>query len=131
MKLWPGLVAEAFEDLCRKRLPFVAAIEGGPYGAASRWWRGEEPEWDVVAESLDGESILVGEAKWNDEPISASAIRAAADRLRERALPEIGARMARRRVVRAIFVPEAGSRGARRGPGGVAVITARDLVREA
>jgi len=35
-----------------------------PIGStASRWWRGNEPEWDVVAESLDRTKLLIGEVK--------------------------------------------------------------------
>ena len=46
-------------------------IGGIGWGPASRWWgngRGGPIEFDVVAESLDGESVLIGEAKWASRP---------------------------------------------------------------
>jgi hypothetical protein len=33
-------------------------------------------EFDVVAESMDREAILVGEAKWNAEPVRADSLMA-------------------------------------------------------
>ena len=36
----------------------------GPWEPAQRYWRGNEPELDLVARSVDGKRLLVGEAKW-------------------------------------------------------------------
>ena len=36
----------------------------GPFEPAQRYWRGNAPEYDVVARSIDGRHLLVGEAKW-------------------------------------------------------------------
>ena len=36
----------------------------GPFEPAQRYWRGNAPEHDVVARSVDGRRLLVGEAKW-------------------------------------------------------------------
>lgn len=36
----------------------------GPFEPARRYWHGNSPESDVVARSLDGRRILVGEARW-------------------------------------------------------------------
>lgn len=36
----------------------------GPFEPAQRYWRGNAPERDVVARSIDGRRLLVGEAKW-------------------------------------------------------------------
>ncbi|MSQ01539.1 MAG: hypothetical protein EXR71_06555 [Myxococcales bacterium] len=58
--------AEAWEVLARESVPHLHT-GGIAWGPASRWW-GNGPsgplEFDVVAESLDGRSVLVGEAKW-------------------------------------------------------------------
>lgn len=52
-------------------------IGGVVYGAASRWWGGipaendssqyEQVEIDLVAESLDGKHLLIGECKWREK----------------------------------------------------------------
>ena len=36
----------------------------GPFDPAQRYWRGNAPERDVVARSVDGRRLLVGEVKW-------------------------------------------------------------------
>ena len=36
----------------------------GPFEPAQRYWRGNAPEYDIVARSLDGRRILVGEVRW-------------------------------------------------------------------
>ncbi|MDD4031710.1 MAG: ATP-binding protein [Bacteroidales bacterium] len=58
-----------WERLCRKAVS-GSTINGTTYGVASRWWgnlsRGEAIEVDVLAESLDKKTILVGECKWSE-----------------------------------------------------------------
>lgn len=72
----------------------------GPWEPARRYWRGNAPEFDVVARSVDGRRLLVGEVKWSARrgAVSRAAPRPGAD-----ALP--GA--AGMDVVSALFVPEA------------------------
>lgn len=61
---FPRHCGEAWEVLARESVPHLE-IGGVRWGPASRWWGPSgAPEVDVVAESLDGESVLVGEAKW-------------------------------------------------------------------
>ncbi|HET7504535.1 MAG TPA: ATP-binding protein [Kofleriaceae bacterium] len=57
-KHWPGLLGEAWEQLCRDSVPRL-----GEWSSSSRWWRGNEQEWDVVAESIDRTKLLLGEVK--------------------------------------------------------------------
>jgi len=69
-------VGKVWEKLCRD---FVTGntIDGITYSMASRWWGKipkrdnpeilEEAEFDVVAESLDGKHVFVGECKWSDK----------------------------------------------------------------
>lgn len=61
-----------WEHLCRDAVS-GNSIDGIVFGKASRWWgkvliEGEEKprdvELDIVAESIDGKSILIGECKW-------------------------------------------------------------------
>ena len=68
-RAWPGLVGAAWEALCRRAVPLLHRGDSGlgqlgPWGPAQRYWRGNAPELDVVARSVDGRRLLVGEAKW-------------------------------------------------------------------
>jgi hypothetical protein len=69
-------VGSVWEDLARASVPRLA-IAGDRFGPASRWWgpgADRTPlEVDVVAESHDARSLLVGEAKWS-EPRSAERL---------------------------------------------------------
>ncbi len=66
-------VSEQWESLCRKAVSGQYVL-GKQYGVASRWWGsvapGEQFEIDLIAQSLDGKHLLVGECKWTDnEPV--------------------------------------------------------------
>ncbi len=72
LALWnrhrPGLQAAAWEDLCRMAVPRLHrgdnALAGlGPWLPAQRYWRGNDPEFDLVSRSVDGRRLLVGEVK--------------------------------------------------------------------
>jgi len=79
-KEFPAHVGQTWEKLCRD---FVSGntIDGITYGPAARWWGNlpkpeggyEQAEIDVVAESLDGKHLLVGECKWRANKGSADA----------------------------------------------------------
>jgi hypothetical protein len=131
-RFWDELVAQAWEELCRKRLPRVAASTlagaGGPWGPAARWWHGNLPEWDLVAESLDGERLLLGEAKWSLRPFDPAGLERALRELSARPLPALPPRYSKRKVVRALFVPEVSGRSARGGDSGAIAVTAAELV---
>ena len=63
-----GLEAQAWEELCRMAVPFLhrsasPLADLGPWEPAQRYWRRNEPEYDVVARSVDGRRLLIGEAK--------------------------------------------------------------------
>ena len=59
--------AEVWEELARLSVSRME-IAGRRWKPASRWWgkgqTGKQMEIEVVAESMDGKSILFGEAKW-------------------------------------------------------------------
>jgi hypothetical protein len=109
-RFWGELVAQSWEDLCRKRLPQVDPSSrlgaSGPWGPAARWWRGNSPEWDVVSESVDGSRLLLGEAKWSSRPLGAAALERAARDVASRPAPDLPSRYSRHEPVRALFVPE-------------------------
>jgi hypothetical protein len=62
--------AEVWEDLARKSIARLE-IAGTRWKPAARWWGrgldGKNMEIDVMAESMDGQSLLFGEAKWENK----------------------------------------------------------------
>ena len=71
----------------------------GPFGPAQRYWRGNDPEYDVVAPSVDGRRMLVGEVTWPAKTVAGSK---AGPHVDPRTVP--GAATAD--TVRARFVPD-------------------------
>ena len=69
-------VSAVWEELARASVP-VCGIGGYEWGPARRWWGtgsdGGPMEVDVVAESLDGRAVLLGEAKWNAAAVDLGA----------------------------------------------------------
>lgn len=64
----PSFIAGTWEHLCRQSIPFI--VRETDFKPASRWW-GKSPagvplEIDIVAESVDTGTILIGESKWSD-----------------------------------------------------------------
>ena len=105
-----ALEGEAWEELCRMATATLHRAETplrgfGPFESGQRYWRGREPELDVVARSIDGRRLLVGEAKW-----SASQAKGAVDADH---VPGTSGRA----VIPVLFAPE--------GAGGGNVIDAR------
>ncbi len=75
------LNAYAWEDLCRSAISHLpASAPGGaaPWGPAFRYWKGDGPEWDLVSASMEGEALLLGEAKWSERPLTGDMIEEAA-----------------------------------------------------
>ena len=81
-----GHVAEIWEQLCRQSVAFDP-IDGIDWKPGVRWWGadrfGKPCEIDVVAESLDGKHLLVGEAKW-ERRTNLAAVAARLRQLKER-----------------------------------------------
>lgn len=99
-KHWPTLLGQSWEELCRDAAPRL-----GDWSLAARWWHGHEPEWDVVAESIDRTKLLVGEVKIRASQRDVEA-------LLHRPVPTF---TGRRTVLRALFA--AHTRGRLRAPG--------------
>ncbi len=123
-KFWPQLIGTAWEELCRLLLPTLHAghplAAAGPWGMASRWWHGEAPEWDLVALSLDGKRLLLGECKQ-----AVPSVEWALGSLAARRPPPIPG-LDKMEVIRCLFVVEALGLGAP----SVSTVTAEDLLRE-
>lgn len=117
------LVAEAWEDLCRSQLPSF-----GPWKPAQRWWHKSAPEWDLVASSVDGKRLLVGEARFSRRPVSARRLEREANDLARRPLPD-PVLQSSAELVRALFVP-AVQKGTPRRLGAVQIVTCADLLQQ-
>ena len=70
---FPSHVGYWWEHLCRQAVT-GNKLDGILFGKASRWWGkvvieadkgAEDVELDVVAESTDGKTLLIGECKWS------------------------------------------------------------------
>ncbi|MCY3859675.1 MAG: ATP-binding protein [Gammaproteobacteria bacterium] len=76
------LEAFAWGELSRMAVPHLHRVvpelaDKGPFGLAQRYWHRNEREFDIVARSLSGAEILLGDAKWRvtDEHQDGSPIR--------------------------------------------------------
>jgi hypothetical protein len=131
-RFWNGLVAQAWEDVCRTGIPRLTSASAlgrlGPWGPASRWWKGDAPEWDAVSESIDGKHLLLGEVKWSAASVSKQELGRLARALMARVPPTLPGRYSKHEIVRALFLPEVGWRAPRRIQGAV-VVTGTDLLR--
>jgi AAA+ ATPase superfamily predicted ATPase len=119
---WDELVAQAFEELCRRLVP-----RQGMWNVAGRWWQGAAPEWDIVAESLDGRSLLLGEVKWSARPVGRKALQRFQQELETRPEPALGGKWQGLERRRALFVPALAE--PRPADERVAVYTLEDLLR--
>jgi AAA+ ATPase superfamily predicted ATPase len=130
-RFWDDLAAQAWEDLCRSGVPKLTTAgevgARGPWKPAARWWKGNEPEWDLVSESLDGRSLLLGEVKWSAKPYGAKALARARAELAARPRPALPTWFDGHEMSRALFVPdlESGAKPDGREPW---VLTTRDLL---
>src|SRR5262249_47758731 len=88
---WDQLVGPAWEDLCRLATPSQrgAVARLGPWRPPQRFWHGNEPEWDLVADAVCGPRTLVGEAWFAQSPVAARAVARECGRLAAKALPTI------------------------------------------
>ena len=129
--LWPTLMASAWEELCRWRIPrqrrSSALARSGPWGPAGRWWKGGMAEWDIVAESMDGKKLLLGEAKWSAKPHTTRSLASEVRTLVSKPVPVLPAKYKRLDVVRALFVPDIAA-NVRRHRADCLVVTGRDLL---
>jgi len=106
-ELRDALYSEAWEDLCRMsaaRLHRSLPLVGGPWLPASRYWRGNDPEFDVVTRSIDGAELLVGEVKWSETSFDRRSLERLEQELVAKGVPSI-VNAPSVRVKRVLFVP--------------------------
>ena len=103
-------IGSIWEDLARESVPHLS-IHGLRWGQAQRWWgknsAGEAAEIGVVAESLDGSSILLGEVMWGNAAVDS-------ERKRLEGLGPLLPFVGKKRVLTACWAGRTGS-GASRG----------------
>lgn len=125
------LVAESWEELCRRCIPSLP-VSGqkevsNPWLPARRYWRGNEREWDIVAESLDKKRILLGECKWVEQEQDARDLDRVARQVLQKGLPS-SIPFEGREVVYALFISKV-RRGCPRKIMGMRILDARDVIR--
>lgn len=128
----PSLFAQTWEEFCRQSVPLLQKsdsplAERGPWGPARRYWRGNSPEWDLVARSLDGRRLLLGEVKYHAQRATTGMVQRAANALLRKGVPDIpGCKDCD--IVHAVFFPGSTAPGTR-CPGAVKGKVNPDLLR--
>jgi hypothetical protein len=96
------------------------------WGAAGRFWRGNSPEWDIVARSLDDKSLLLGEAKWSVKPYSQNEIDKLFIQLKNKGIPPVP-HADTNALLYAVYIPDAADDKVKPPPDGV-IVTAKDVL---
>ena len=129
---WQSLVATAWEELCRNKLTFLNPSSHlgrlGPWKPASRFWQAHGPEWDIVADSINGKHLLLGEVKWSRKSFNTDEINRMGRQILAKGIPPLPKPYNRRQIVHAIFIPETKQKVSKTMEG-VFVITGDDLIR--
>ncbi len=133
--LWKSLCmrlyAAQWEDLAREHVVLsvhlrTLAGEGDYWSPAGRWWRGTEPELDVVSFNGLKTRTLLGEAKWSETPFGLKETKRLASELNGRAVPNGFPA----EVVRVLFLASV-ARDVPKTVLGVHIVDARSVVRGA
>ena len=101
----PGLFSITWEELCRAAVPILSENWEATYGAAGRFWQGQNFEWDILSQSLDHRHFLIGEAKWTEKPPSAQWIHRTIQELKSKGLPPVE-RHPNAHLRYVLFIPE-------------------------
>jgi len=121
-----SLLAQTWEELCRRSVPGLSTISPGTdWSPAQRHWHGNDPEFDVVATSLDGGKLLVGEVKWSEKPATAGDLQTTYRNLISKGLPR-GLTADGREIHYVVFVPESAKASQADMP--YSVVTAHDVM---
>lgn len=122
-----ALCSQMWEELSRLSVPRLA-LKGNQtaWGAAGRFWKGNNPEWDIVARSLDDKRLLLGEAKWSTKPHSQNEIDTLFKQLQNKRTPAIP-QADKLVALYAVFIPEATDVKIKPPPDGI-IVTAKDVL---
>jgi len=121
-----SLLAQTWEELCRRSVPGLSTVSPDTdWSPAGRHWKGNDPEFDVVATSVDGGKLLVGEVKWSEKPMTAGDLKTTYRNLISRGLPS-GLTAEGREIHHVVFVPEIATTS--RADRTYSVVTAHDVM---
>src|SRR5262249_27459476 len=96
----------AWEELGRAAVPFLSNWkEDINFKQASRYWYKKDPEWDILAESLDSKALFIGEAKWINKTPSSNWVYSTIEQLKYKGTPPF-ARQSNMQIFYGLFVPE-------------------------
>ena len=121
----PSLFSIAWEDLCRQALPSLSERWETIYEQAGRFWQGQGPEWDILAQSHGGSHFLIGEAKWTEKTPTADWIYQQIQELKAKGMPPVP-RHPHAQLRYALFVPVKPKH--LRLPSDVIVVEAKDVI---
>jgi AAA+ ATPase superfamily predicted ATPase len=124
--LLPALVAETWEELCRAATVALAHPSGVTFGPGGRYWHGQGPEWDLLAEGIEAPQFLIGEAKWSAKGPTGRFMERTASQLLAKGHPPV-CRLAGSQVHYTLFVPERPDHSPDL-PAGMVVYTAKDVL---
>ena len=81
--------SNAWEEICRHAVPFLSQEWSLlHFERASRYWQqGKSFEWDILARAVEGDSMLIGEAKWISKKPSEAWIQKTIHELKMKVLP--------------------------------------------
>lgn len=98
------LISEVWEELCRICLPNLTHAWGRPSNPGRRYWETKGAEWDILSDSLDGEVLVIGEAKWLQKTPSSSWVHKTLDELKSKGVPQNLVQGRQKRFI--LFIPE-------------------------
>lgn len=120
------LAASAWESLCRQAVPRLGQSLGRDCGPAARHWSAGGNEWDVVADSVDETSLLLGEVKWTDKAPIATDVERAGQSLIAKGMPAVRGR--ERAALRYVVFVSRRPKSKPKLPDNVAVVDAREVM---
>ncbi len=86
----PSLFSLTWEELCRQAIPLLSKVLGdGVFGQAGRFWHGQGVEWDILSQSADSATLLIGEAKWTAKTPTRQWIYQTIEEIKKKGLPPI------------------------------------------
>ncbi len=101
----PTIYANMWEELARNAVPWLSQMWGEEhYGQAGRYWHGNNPEWDILAETYDQSVLFIGKAKWTKKN-SSTWIHETLNELKAKGIPPIGNPNRSHRLF-VLFIPE-------------------------
>lgn len=120
------LYSMTWEELCRRAVPHLNKELDSLFGQAGRFWHGKNPEWDILAESIDKKSLFIGEAKWIERAPSESWVIKTIEDLKGKGLPPLP-HNPKAKIIYGLFIPEKPKNISL--PNNVRIIDAEDILK--